>query len=78
MWLVMSLQLGSERLDLICGSDVGRMWIPFSNGLISGWSLGSWVIEKREGNIESVASAMIMDIVGYINNLCYITVLVVM
>ena len=49
----------------------------FFDGLASERPLGSWPLEIRHGNIESLASVMVMDIVEGTYTLCYITVLMV-
>ena len=44
--------------------------LPFSDDLLSEISLGNWANEMRDGDIESVASVMLMDIIECIFVLC--------
>ena len=67
----------SEKFDDIRDSVINKMGVPFSDSLVSRRLLGSWAIEMRYDNIESVATVMAGDVVECVYTLCCINVLIV-
>ena len=61
----MSFYFVFEWLDAVAISNISGEWIPFFDRLVCEWPLRRWASEKRDSEIVSIASIMVM-VVGII------------